>query len=89
MLLGAISVSPALAAEPAERAKDPSAALARVERCIEAWQLTRAERCLDQVGWARDLREALKLAKDSGRPVFVFTYNGCATRANALALQRC
>ena len=34
------------------------------------------ERRMDQVGWAGSLTEALQLSKESGRPVFLFTYDG-------------
>ena len=47
------------------------------------------ERLLDQVGWASDLMDARRLAEKHGRPLFVFTYSGSTTRANAIALQRC
>src|SRR5262245_17249601 len=62
---------------------------ARVDKRVQDWQPTSAERRLDEIGWAKDLCEALRLAKDSGRPVFVFTYSGSSIRENALAQQRC
>ena len=34
------------------------------------------ERRLDEIGWAADLRTALKLAKEHARPVFLFTHDG-------------
>ena len=34
------------------------------------------ERRLDEIGWAPDIRSALKLAKESHRPVFLFTHDG-------------
>jgi hypothetical protein len=73
-----------------EKAVNESDALARkVDRRVEAWQPTPQERRLDDIGWAKDLREALRLARESGRPVFLFTYSGCAEREHAIALQRC
>jgi hypothetical protein len=65
------------------------ALVAKIDRRVRAWQPTPAERRLDDVAWAGDLRDALRLAKDNGRPVFLFTYSGCAERAHAIALQRC
>ena len=62
---------------------------AMVGRRIRDWQPTKDERLLDQVGWASDLMEARRLAKKHERPLFVFTYSGSTTRANAIALQRC
>lgn len=60
-----------------------------VKQRVQDWQPTQDERLLDQVGWASDLVEAQRLAKEHDRPLFVFTYNGSTTRANAIALQRC
>ena len=34
-------------------------------------------------------QKAQRLAKKYERPLFVFTYSGSTTRANAIALQRC
>ena len=66
-----------------------AALAARVARQVYDWQPTRDERLLDHVGWASSLVEAQRLAKKHRRPLFVFTYNGSTTRANAIALQRC
>ncbi len=63
--------------------------VAMVQRRVRDWRPTRHERLLDQVGWASNLVEAKQLAKKHGRPLFVFTYSGSTTRANAIALQRC
>ncbi len=62
---------------------------ARIDQRIQAWQPTKAERRLDDIGWAKDIRDALRLARDHQRPVFLFTYSGSAEREHALALQRC
>jgi hypothetical protein len=68
---------------------DDSGLSARVDRQVQAWQPTRDERRLDTIGWAGDLRDALRLAKESARPIFLFTYSGSSERENAMALQRC
>ena len=47
-----------------------------VERRVEALQPTAAERAIDRIGWATDLRSAFRLARESGRPVFLFTMDG-------------
>jgi hypothetical protein len=47
-----------------------------VERRVEEMQPTSAERAIDRIGWAADLRSALRLARESGRPVFLFTMDG-------------
>ncbi len=47
-----------------------------VARRVRDWQPTRAERRFDEIGWAHDLREALRLAREHHRPVFLFTHDG-------------
>ena len=76
-----------LAAAAAHAADDDVAAIVRQR--VRDWQPTRDERLLDEIGWAGDLIEGRRLAKEHNRPLFVFTYNGSTTRANAIALQRC
>ena len=43
---------------------------------IEALQPSDEERQFDRIGWAADLRAAERLAKEHGRPVFLFTRDG-------------
>jgi hypothetical protein len=57
-------------------AEDTKHDLAWVEKRIQAWQPTKEERRFDQIGWAKDLPEALRLGKEKGRPIFVFTHKG-------------
>jgi len=47
-----------------------------VDDRIAAWEPTVAEKRFDTIGWVADIRTAIKLGKEHGRPVFVFTYNG-------------
>jgi len=68
---------------------DEASRTARIDKRVEAWQPTADERRLDDIAWASDIRDALRLAKDNARPVFLFTYSGCAEREHAIALQRC
>lgn len=70
-------------------AADDGALVARVDQRIRAWQPTKAEKLLDEIGWAKDLREAFRLAQKHHRPVFLFTYSGSPDREHAMALQRC
>lgn len=75
---------------PAALADDTNDALiAKIDKRVQDWQPTKEERRLDEIAWAKDLRDALRLAKENGRPVFLFTYSGCAEREHAIALQRC
>lgn len=60
---------------------DPAAGkrdAAWVGKRVEAWHPTKEERAFDQIGWARDLREAERLSKQHRRPVFLFTYDGAS-----------
>ena len=75
----------AAAAEPATSPTD----LSLVDRRVDEWSLTKEERRFDEIGWAKDLPEAERLAGERKRPLFVFTYSGSATEANAIALRRC
>jgi len=52
-----------------------------VESRIEAWQPTAAERRFDEIGWATSIRDAERLAREHGRPVFLFTHNGSVANA--------
>jgi hypothetical protein len=47
-----------------------------VDRRVRDWEPAADERRFDEIGWARDIRDALRLAKAHGRPVFLFTYDG-------------
>lgn len=69
------------------RADEPPAAkrdAAWVDKRVEEWQPTQAERAFDEIGWAKDLGEARRLAEEHGRPIFLFTYDGAD-----LACYRC
>lgn len=50
---------------------------------VQKWQPTERERRWEKIGWAKDIREAERLAKMSNRPVFLFTHDG------HLAVGRC
>jgi hypothetical protein len=34
------------------------------------------DRRFDEIGWAKDIRDALRLAKEHNRPVFLFSHDG-------------
>ena len=55
-----------------------------VDARIQAWQPTAAERIFDQIGWAPTIIEAERLAKEHGRPMFLFTFDG-----PSMSLGRC
>lgn len=47
-----------------------------VRQRVAAWQPTADERRFNDIGWAADIRTALKLARAHDRPVFLFTHDG-------------
>jgi len=49
---------------------------AQVEQRVREWQPTASERRWEQIGWAKDIRDALRLARQANRPVFLFTHDG-------------
>ena len=57
-------------------AETPAAQFERVERRVRRWQPTAEERRFDEIGWAGDIREAIRRARRLGRPVFLFTHDG-------------
>jgi hypothetical protein len=70
LALGAFPL-PASAAAPAGEHD-----AAWVDAQIKACQPTPEERRFDQIGWLTDIRSAEKLAREHGRPVFLFTHDG-------------
>ena len=54
-----------------------------VDKYVQEWQITPAERPFDQIGWAKDIRDAMRLGQKHGRPVFLFTHDG------RMAIGRC
>jgi hypothetical protein len=57
-------------------AEVPMPDTAAIDRRIEAFQPSADERRIDEIGWARTLREARQLAGENRRPVFLFTHDG-------------
>jgi hypothetical protein len=47
-----------------------------IDERVAAVQPTADERRIDLIGWAPDIRSALRLAREHGRPVFLFTMDG-------------
>jgi hypothetical protein len=47
-----------------------------IEQRVQELQPTAKERRIDEIGWAKDVRTAEKLAKENNRPVFLFTHDG-------------
>jgi hypothetical protein len=50
--------------------------IAWIDERVAALQPTADERRIDRIGWAPDIRSALRLAREHGRPVFLFTMDG-------------
>ena len=49
---------------------------AQVEQRVREWQPAASERRWEQIGWAKDIRDALRLARQANRPIFLFTHDG-------------
>src|SRR5262249_42265278 len=47
-----------------------------VAKRVQEWAPTAAERRLDEVGWAKGILEADRLARENGRAVFMFNLSG-------------
>jgi hypothetical protein len=47
-----------------------------VRQHVQDWQPTAADRPFDEIGWAKDIRTAERLARENNRPVFLFTHDG-------------
>ena len=54
----------------------PADEFARIDQWVQEWQPTEMDRKFEQIGWAKDIPTAMKLAKQHNRPVFVFTHKG-------------
>jgi hypothetical protein len=67
----AVAVTVSLAAETAG-----TQLVTRVLRRVHDYEPTREERRLDLIGWAADIREAQRLAREHARPIFLFTHDG-------------
>ena len=50
--------------------------VAWIDQRVAALQPTPDERRIDRIGWAHDIRSALRLAREHGRLVFLFTMDG-------------
>lgn len=49
---------------------------AAIEERVQQLQPTAEVRRFDEIGWARDIRDGMRLAQESGRPLFLFTHDG-------------
>jgi hypothetical protein len=70
LLLTMFALSPVLGADSDEKM------IAWVQKTVQDAQPTRSERKFDEVGWAKDIRDAERLAKIHQRPIFLFTHDG-------------
>jgi hypothetical protein len=65
-----------LAAATAVASPTPTRDAAWVSERVQQWQPTAKERSWENIGWAKDIRDALKLGKANNRPIFLFTHDG-------------
>jgi hypothetical protein len=69
-------LAPVVAATPKEKPGLTKGSRAWIDDRIDTFQLSEAERAFERIGWAPDLREALRLAKQRDRPVYIFNFSG-------------
>jgi len=58
------------------RYSDPDKLARWVDHRVRQLQPTRDERRIDEIGWAKTVLEAERLAGEYKRPIFLFTYAG-------------
>lgn len=87
MLVALVARLPVQAIAEESKAKDQAVSDSElrswVDNRIEEFQPTEADRRFDQIGWARDILDARRLAQQHNRPVFLFTHDG------RMAIGRC
>jgi hypothetical protein len=71
LLLAAVGFS-----SSAQEKRTPDDPAPWVTKRVQLWQPAPEERRFDEIGWASDLLEARRLAKEHKRPVFLFTHDG-------------
>ncbi len=76
LLAGALLAALAVPAAAQDRRVADADVADWVNKRVRDWQPTADERRFDDVGWAADIRAALKLARENNRPVFLFTHDG-------------
>jgi hypothetical protein len=74
-VLSLLPLGAVLAADPKRPGSDDELP-AWVDQLVKDRQPSADERRFDEIGWARDIREAERLAKEHKRPVFLFTHDG-------------
>ena len=70
---GEVCVAPKVAVP---RPSDPAQWPAWVDQRIKDLQPMPQERKFDRIGWSRTILGAEKIAREHGRPVFLFTHDG-------------
>jgi hypothetical protein len=78
-----VTVGLTTAAQVEEKRLADHEVAAWVQKRIQDWQPTAADRRFDEIGWVQGIRAAERLAKENQRPVFLFTHDG------HIALGRC
>jgi hypothetical protein len=73
VLLTPLAAVPGMPAAEPRLPEDPAA---QVSQRVRLWQAAPEERRFDEIGWARGLLEARRLAKEHHRPIFLFTHDG-------------
>jgi hypothetical protein len=84
LTLSCLTAGSLLVQAQAQAKRISDAALAGwMEKRVRDWQPTADERRFDDIGWVKDIREALRIGKETQRPIFLFTHDG------RMAIGRC
>jgi hypothetical protein len=70
---GAVALAAFVVAQDNRVLDDPRPTVAKR---VQLWQPVAAERRFDEIGWAADILQARRLAREHNRPVFLFTHDG-------------
>lgn len=82
-VVGVLAAASLSVLDAQEKRRDDATVASWVAKRVNDWQPTEAERRFDDIGWVDTIGEALRLGKESQRPVFLFTHDG------RIAIGRC
>ncbi len=75
LLLGVVAAA-ACAANPFSGTVSDSGVVRWVEKTVAERQPTAEDKRFDEIGWAPDVRTAIKLGREHNRPIFLYTGDG-------------
>jgi len=76
LLIVALVLPPVVATTWAKDTISDAKIVRWVEKTVAERQPPPEDKRFDEIGWAPDIRTAIKLAKEHNRPIFLYTVNG-------------